>query len=266
MTQLFYEYRMMRQEPEIHSIVRERTSVPIPEIRAHDFSRSKIDRDYLIMPRIPGKPLSEAGLSLEAAERAHRRWGEYTEQLHNLTAGANEFGYSGAHRPMEPKSSWADAFFEMYRLELEDIRRLGVYDKGKFDYALDLLRERLAVFDNVAAPVMCHGDLWVTNLLVRPGGEVTALIDFDRACWGDPEWDLAIADYCGVTTGAFLSGYGGDPRTAAGVSREAAELRRTFYILYEHQKYIVISLSARRNDPAGARRYAEQSLRMMRQL
>jgi hypothetical protein len=37
-----------------------------------------------------------------------------------------------------------------------------------------------------------------------------------------------------------------------------------FYLLYEHQKYIVISVSSRRNDPAGARRYAEQSLEIMR--
>ena len=36
-----------------------------------------------------------------------------------------------------------------------------------------------------------------------------------------------------------------------------------FYLLYEHQKYIVISMSRRRNDPPRARRYAEQSLAVM---
>jgi phage terminase large subunit-like protein len=37
-----------------------------------------------------------------------------------------------------------------------------------------------------------------------------------------------------------------------------------FYLLYEHQKYIVIAMSGRRNDPGGARRYAEQSMNIMR--
>ena len=42
-----------------------------------------------------------------------------------------------------------------------------------------------------------------------------------------------------------------------------AAVRRMFYLLYEHQKYIVISMSIRRNDPAGARRYATESLAAM---
>jgi hypothetical protein len=40
-------------------------------------------------------------------------------------------------------------------------------------------------------------------------------------------------------------------------------VRRMFYLLYEHQKYIVISMSARRSDPAGARRYATECLAAM---
>ena len=103
-----------------------------------------------------------------------------------------------------------------------------------------------------------HGDLWVTNVMVRDDGEVSGVIDFDRACWGDVEWDLAIAEYCGVTKPAFWAGYGRqlEPSTDAAI-------RRMFYLLYEHQKYIVISMSSRRNDPAGARRYAADCLATM---
>src|SRR5689334_5657999 len=48
---LFYEHRMMRQEPALHALLRERTDVPVPVIVAHDFSRREIDRDYLLMER-----------------------------------------------------------------------------------------------------------------------------------------------------------------------------------------------------------------------
>jgi hypothetical protein len=46
---LFYERQMMRQEPRLHELVRARTDIPAPKIVAADFSRSWIDRDWLLM-------------------------------------------------------------------------------------------------------------------------------------------------------------------------------------------------------------------------
>ena len=262
MLQLFYEYRMMRQEPELHEFILSRSQLPVPKISAYDFSRTAIDHDYLIMPRMPGSPLSDTILDPSARRHALYTWGRYIRTLHSLCGEANTFGYIGPHRPMEPRGSWREAFYEMYRLELEDIRRCGIYGPREQEYALSLLASHLESFPDLESPRLCHGDIWVTNLLVKEDGTVTSLIDFDRACWGDPEWDLAIADYCGVTEEAFLQGYGGDPRKGV----PEASIRRLFYLLYEHQKYIVISVSSRRNDPQGARRYAEQSLEIMRRL
>jgi len=104
-----------------------------------------------------------------------------------------------------------------------------------------------------------HGDLWVTKLLVERDGKVTGVLDLDRACWGDIEWGLAIAEYCGVTQEAFWQGYGQVIDRYSG----PASVRRMFYLLYEHQKYIVVSMSTLRGDPAGARRYAKESLAVM---
>jgi len=257
--QLFYEYRMMRQEPGIHERLLAETSVPAPPILAYDFSRELIDRDYLIMPRFDGEPLSRAGLGRAERDRAMRQWGRYVAQIHSLTDPANRFGYLGEHACMEPQPSWAEAFAVMYRKELDDIVACGVYDAATADSAMRLLERHIDAFTHCTQSRLLHGDLWVTNLLVRPDGEVTGVLDFDRACWGDVEWDLAIAEYCGVTTPAFWEGYGSRIETHRG---EAA-VRRLFYLLYEHQKYIVISVSQRRNDPAGARRYAAESLAAM---
>jgi len=257
--QLFYEYRMMRQEPGIHARLLAETDVPVPEIIAYDFSRKLIDRDYLIMPRLAGTPLSQAGLSGRAKARALSEWGEYVAQIHTITDSGNRFGYLGEHHCMEPQPSWAEAFATMYRKELDDIVGCGIYDAATAEAAMALLTDNLAVFEHCDRPCLLHGDLWVTNLLVAPDGHVTGVLDFDRACWGDIEWDLAIAEYCGVTGPAFWEGYG---RCVETHSPEAA-VRRMFYLLYEHQKYIVISMSTRRNDPAGARRYAGESLAVM---
>ena len=94
---------------------------------------------------------------------------------------------------------------------------------------------------------------------MQSDGQVTGVLDFDRACWGDTEWDLAIAEYCGVTCQPFWEGYGRCVDTHSG----DPAVRRMFYLLYEHQKYIVISMSSRRNSPQGARRYAAKCLSVM---
>jgi len=271
MLQLFYEYRMMRREPGIHARLLAETGVPVPPILACDFSRERLDRDFLIMPRLPGEPLSRTRLSPAARDRALREWGMWVRQIHGIRDPQGRFGYLPGETPpgapdpanaggcMTPQASWPAAFTVMYRKLLDDVVRCGVYDTTVADQAMALLESHVDAFDHGPAPSLCHGDLWVTNLLVNEDGAVTGLLDFDRACWGDVEWDLAIAEYCGITQPAFWEGYGGRVETHRG----AAGVRRFFYLLYEHQKYIVISMSGRRNDPAGAREYAARSLAAM---
>ena len=259
MRQLFYEYRMMRQEPAIHARLLAETSVPVPRIVAHDFSRGLIDRDYLLMPHLPGEPLSSAALPGDARAKALRQWGRHVAEIHGLVDADGRFGYLGEHRCMTPKPTWPEAFAVMYRKELNDIVHCGIYDAATAAAAQELLVEHLGVFNHCRRSHLLHGDLWVTNLLVERDGRVTGVIDFDRACWGDVEWDLAIAEYCSVTQPDFWEGYGRRIKTHEG----NAAIRRLFYLLYEHQKYIVISMSTRRKDPAGARRYAAESLAAM---
>ena len=257
MRQLFYEYRMMRQEPALHRRLQAETRVPVPPILAYDFSRRKIDRDYLIMPKLSGLPLSEANLSPAARAQALREWGEYVAQIHGLQDPQNRFGYLGEHHCMDPCPTWAEAFTTMMRRELDDTVATGIYSSGMAEQVMALLENNLAVFESCRQSRLLHGDLWVTNLLVAKDGAVTGVIDFDRACWGDVEWDLAIAEYCGVTAEPFWQGYGSQLENKVG---EAA-VRRFFYLLYEHQKYIVISISSRHDNPARAQRYADDCRR-----
>jgi fructosamine-3-kinase len=257
--QLFYEIRMMRQEPALHARLLAETTVPVPAIVACDFTRRRIDRDYLIMPRLPGEPLSRAALGPAGREKTLRQWGAHIAQVHGVIDGEGRFGYLGEHHCMEPQPTWRDAFAVMYRKELDDIVGCGVYDRETASEAMRLLEDNLGIFEHCRTSRLLHGDIWSTNVLVAPDGAVTGVLDFDRACWGDVEWDLAIAEYCGITRPAFWEGYGRRIETHTG---EAA-VRRMFYLLYEHQKYIVISTSTRRSDPTGARRYGAECLAVM---
>jgi aminoglycoside phosphotransferase (APT) family kinase protein len=255
---LFYERRMMAQEPEIHTLLRERTTIPVARILAYDDSRTLIDRDYLLMERLPGRPLTEVRVTESFYNRVLLQVGDYLRHMHALTA--ERYGYLGAHHPMEPQASWWGAFVVMWNLILDDIVAAGGYTAEEAALMRQLLLAYQSCFDRSVLASLLHMDVWHQNILVDAEGTVTGLVDLDRALWGDPEIEFAVLDYCGVSEPAFWEGYGRN----RDISPEA-RIRARFYLLYEVQKYIVIRL-LRRDDPAGARRYKEQSFALARPL
>jgi aminoglycoside phosphotransferase len=91
----------MRQESGLHALLRGRTDVPVPAILAHDFGHAEIDRDYLLMERLPGTPISHLrGLAQDAFDNILRDVGRFLRQVHEITG--DRYGYVGDHRPIEP--------------------------------------------------------------------------------------------------------------------------------------------------------------------
>jgi hypothetical protein len=124
---LSYEHHMMRPEPGLHGLLRERTDVPVPRILAHDFGHAAIDRDYLLMERLPGTPISHVGgLTQVAFDDLLREVGRCLRQVHGITGDRD--GYVGDHRPMEPQADWPSAFHVMWHSHLDDIERCNGYD------------------------------------------------------------------------------------------------------------------------------------------
>jgi aminoglycoside phosphotransferase (APT) family kinase protein len=262
---LFYERRMIRQEPELHALIRARTAIPLAEVVGYDFSRTRLDRDYLFMTALPGTPLSDvSGLSYGQLKRALGQVGEYLRQLHALTATEcleiEMYGYLGAHHPMEPQPTWATAFRVMWNKLLDDIVACASYNHEEAQAMRDLLDLYLEYFDRPVTPRLLHMDVWSQNILIDESGNVTGLVDFDRALWGDVEIEFAVLDYCNISEPAFWEAYG-TPRDES----PAAMIRRQFYLLYEVQKYMPIRIW-RRNNPASAARYKQQSFALARQL
>jgi len=256
---LFYEYRMMRQEPGLHALIRSSTSVPISEILACDTSHGITDRDYLLMERLPGDALSERGnLSLRTVTDLLHQVGRCLRQVHGITG--DRFGYVGEHHPMEPQSDWASAFQIMWNQLLDDIEQCEGYPPDEATGMRRLLDRHLRDFDRPMPASLLHMDVWAQNILADEHGNLTGLVDWDRALWGDPEIEFAVLDYCGISEPPFWEGYG--------VERDRspeAEVRRVFYLLYEIQKYIVIR-RVRSDDPRRADEYRRQSLRLARSL
>jgi fructosamine-3-kinase len=264
---LFYERLMMRQEPQLHTLIRAKTNLPVAEVVGYDFSRTRIDRDYLLLTAFDGLPLSEAtGLSDRQRQRSLYQIGEYLRELHQLIADESldllreMFGYLGAHQPMEPQPTWEEAFRMMWNKLLDDVVACGSYTPTEAQAMRDLYELYQEQFYHPVKSSLLHMDVWSQNILVDETGQVTGLVDFDRALWGDVEIEFAVLDYCGISEPAFWDGYG-SPRDES----PAALIRRQFYLLYEIQKYMPIRVW-RRRDLAGANRYKQQSFQLASQL
>ncbi len=255
---LFYEIRMIAQEPRVHQIASEETSIPVPAVWTFDDTREIIPRDFLIMERLPGDPLpppaeDDAGAFAEIL----RRLGRMVRELHDITGP--QFGYLGEHRPMEPERHWFAAFETMWGNLLCDIESCGGYSPEEASRLRKLLYSLRGAFHSLDRARLCHMDLWWENILVQDG-RITGMLDWDRALWGDPEIEFAVLDYCGMSQPPFWEGYG-----SARPSGGAAEIRRKFYVLYELQKYIFIE-RRRRNNAVKADMYRRASLRLAEEL
>ena len=255
---IFYERGMMAQEPGVHAVIRERTSAPVAEILAYDTARAHVDRDYLLMDRLPGAALTHFRCSAGQFDKVLEQTGRYLREIHDITA--ERYGYLGEHRCMEPQSDWASAFTVMWHKLVDDIVGAGYYDPDEESYAKSLLGKHLAHFDRPVTSRLLHMDIWSQNILVDADANVTGIVDFDRALWGDKEIEFAVLDYCGISEPAFWRGYGSGRDLSY-----PARIRQAFYLLYEVQKYIVIH-HYRHAESTSCLQYKRQAMSMMARL
>lgn len=252
----FYEKGMMRQEPHIHQLLLDNTTVPVARIYTFDDSCSIMPRDFLIMERLPGVAMTD--LAHVDEDAVLRQVGEALAQTH--AQKSERYGYLGEHRPMEPQTSWVDAFVIMWRKLVEDVVSVGYYDDEERTLMLSTLDKYLKLFDRPVESSLLHMDVWAQNILVDSGNRLSGLLDWDRALWGDPEIEFAVLDYCGISKPAFWEGYG-----AMRDDSPEARVRNFFYLLYEMQKYIVIR-HGRSHDAYGAMAHKRQVMQIVRRI
>ena len=255
---VFYEAGMMAQEPGIHAVIRERTDAPVAAIVAYDDSRSLVDRDYLIMERLPGVPLTHFQCTRQQRDRVLEQIGHYLRQIHGIKA--DTYGYLGEHNCMGPQEDWPSAFRIMWHKMTDDIVGSGYYDRDEEAYVKAILEKHWQHFERPVTSRLLHMDIWDQNILVGADGNVTGIVDFDRAVWGDKEIEFAILDYCGISEPAFWRGYGMERDTSDG-----ARIRQLFYLLYEVQKYIVI-YHYRNREGRSCDQYKQQVMNLFSQL
>jgi aminoglycoside phosphotransferase (APT) family kinase protein len=219
-----YEQGAMAIELAALRLITERTGVPVPAVEFADQSHELCNADYFFMPYVDADNLGIVKGELPVAD---------LDRLHNALGAANRELNSIRGPWFGPLAgpgdrSWRIAFTRMVEDVLQDGERRHV-DLG-WDY--DVIREAVAgnsgSLDEVTGPAYVEWDLWDSNVMIRDGA-IVAIIDHERAFYGDP---LIEAGFAGTqlpafgNPAAFLRGYGRGDLT------ETEQVRRRLYCLH----------------------------------
>jgi aminoglycoside phosphotransferase (APT) family kinase protein len=221
---LHYEAGLMEAEVEAMRLVRERTEMPVPEVLCYDPSRRLAPGAFYIMPYLPGAPLHKVRSSLpEAVQyKIDHELGRLLRQVNAIRGAA--FGYFSDLQPRFDR--WSQAFAHMLEGVLLDGEAMDIALPVPYEALRKLLLRSQLVLDEVTAPSLVHWDLWDGNIFVDPdSGQITGIIDFERALWGDPLMETNFG--YNSAESAFMQGYG-KPMLTQSSERQ----RQGLYALY----------------------------------
>jgi aminoglycoside phosphotransferase (APT) family kinase protein len=181
---LTYEHNIMETEVTALRLMRSKGTVPVPEVYAYDNSHTVFPCDYFFMEVIEGEPYDKVKEILTAGQREaiEMELGRYNRIINEIRG--TSFGlFSSASK--SPDLSWKEVFADLIHNLLADARRLGAVMPIPYEAIEAEVAGRLHVLDEVTEPRLVHWDLWDGNVFVREG-RIVALIDWERALWGDP--------------------------------------------------------------------------------
>ncbi len=258
---LDFEQNLMPAEQYIDSICARR-GIPASNMLVCDTSRDIIDRDYSFVEYIPSLPLSDERVPESDRPAIYRRIGEIAAQFHAVTG--ERFGRVSEILAGGGSESWFAFLTDEVRRNGRRAVEGGVLRTEDVAEMLRLFEQHRDLFSQVKTPRLVHADLWVGNVLVaekQGGWQVAAVIDADRAVWGDPDFEFA----CQWMTGEdFFAGYravsGDDAFDAPGRVRK----RRLYQLLFLLADAYI--LKNQYNDPEGFQNTRTQLFANLREL
>lgn len=200
---LRFEENLMEAEVYVYKRCRDR-GLTCSEVLVCDTSRKWIDRDFMIVTYIPSIVMCDAELTEEQKKPLFMETGRLTKIMHGITG--QSFG-----RVSEIISGLSFPIWSGYLAsELEDICSRFIRGNGIKPEDMARARQVLAKYqgwlDEIKTPRLVHTDLWEGNILleVQKKNRIAAVIDSDRAIFGDPDYDLSCP---WMTNDTFLEGY-----------------------------------------------------------
>lgn len=196
-------------------------NIPANRPIANDFSRTVLNRDYVVFEYIDGTVLSSKCIKRKNLPNLYTQAGELTKKIHQISGGY--FGRISDSFRSVIFSTWTDFILN----EIQELKHACIENKvftpdcfSKIEF---LFENGKPYFDTVKTPYLVHADLWAGNIMVdRNQAQIAAIIDTDRCLFGDPDIDLSSP---WMINKYFLRGYGEMPTT------KNREIKLLFYQL-----------------------------------
>ncbi len=244
-----YEQRLMDAEVIVQTLFHKH-GIPTSQLLALDTSRTFLDRDIMAVACIPGVSLSNVTVPRETERCICADAGRMVREIHSISPDEvpekfeKPFGRVAAVLAGMGGSSWSEAICREISLWRSQGEKISLFSPKDFDRFEALYSRFAALLDaGCPAPKLVHADLWYGNLLVDTDGKLLALIDADRAFFGDPQFEFATGWMIGES---FCKGYGGTPDPSA-----EAVLRRRLYKLLLNLEDCYVHLGEYGNPEAG---------------
>ena len=200
-----YEHDLMAAEALTDRLCLE-NGIPASKVLHLDTSKTIIDRDFMVVDRIDSVPLSDPSIPEECKGALLRECGKLVQKLHQIQG--NRFGRLAKIVAGKGFDNWYDAVESEFLDVFSKAEEFQVFDADLRDRVLAFLKNYKTALNTLTEPRLTHCDLWAGNILVQRNDDsysVCAIIDGDRAMFGDPILDIATG---WISTPDFLEGYG----------------------------------------------------------
>lgn len=198
-----FEENLMEAEAWVYDRCRE-IGIPCSRVLACDTSKEILDRDFMIVEYIPSIVMAKAELTDEQRRSLYIKMGAYLRKLHQVTG--DSFGFVSRLRAGQTFDRWSDALIFEVRDIAERYVQSGGIGEETAQKVLTIFEQNRDLLDQVRTPHLLHTDLWEGNVLLdRETLDIAAIIDCDRAVFGDVDFEFAAS---WMENPALKEGYG----------------------------------------------------------
>lgn len=217
-----FEHNLMNAENRVCSLLKA-AHIPCSDVIACETAKTLLDRDYMICRYIPGKTMDSSDITEREETRLYVQLGEYVRAMHALSA--RKFGRISSMLNDQSFSTWGGYLCDEMETTIRLSTQRGILDRNAGERILQLFSDAKPLFNKITEPKLVHADLWEGNVIVTADNQrIAAIIDTDRAMFGDPEFDFASP---WATPAPLFDGYGSLPSDSAESQR-----RRTLYTMF----------------------------------
>jgi len=196
------EINLMHAEVDAMELLRAQRVPHVARVQHADFTCMLRSGSYFFMERLPNQSLNSQREALSPDEMNHilHQVGQFQRSLTGIRG--DSFGLLGDTRRFP-------ALHGLIRLLYENVLKDAFAVDIDFGFSTEELLRRLeadrAIFDEVRTPPLVYGDMGEGNIFVDQG-ELSGVIDWERAMWGEPFMDDRFRRHNGQQS--FLKGFG----------------------------------------------------------